>query len=69
LVGGHPIKQSPRASPDLCTPLAVTLGIFCGRKDKAFGEHPFALHRQQPEKDTIFIRLLADLDCNHTKWC
>jgi len=25
---GHPIKQSPRASPDLCTPLAQYYVIF-----------------------------------------
>jgi len=24
LRGGHPIKQSPRASPDLCTPLTAS---------------------------------------------
>jgi len=27
LVGGHTIKQSPRASPDLCTPLKFGLGL------------------------------------------
>jgi len=28
LVGGHPIKQSPRASPDLCTPLPLSCVFY-----------------------------------------
>ena len=37
--------------------------FLCGRKEKAIGERQFALHHQQPEKDTVFIRLLAALNC------
>ena len=37
--------------------------FLCGRKDKAFGDRPFALHRQQHEQDTVFIQLLSALDC------
>jgi len=32
--------------------------LSCG-KGKVFCNGPFALHRQQPEKDTVFIRLQA----------
>jgi len=43
--------------------VAVTFGIFfVVENDKAFDERPFALHRQQPERDTVFIRLLAALE-------
>jgi len=48
LVGGHTIEKSPRASPDLCTPLRaeITAPFCCDRKARTACAESFKLWQQ-----------------------